>query len=103
MGRKYLSWASHNHTGKSKNIYIFENFDLVQLWKTLDIRYSDLIVGKLDCNDKMLISGTLTVLSNSRSMTNYLYANKIKIFDFAKFAEQFKNQIRENAEKNCKR
>jgi hypothetical protein len=34
-----------------------------------------------------------------RGMTNSLYERKVKIFDYPKFAESFRNRIRENAEK----
>lgn len=61
-------------------------------------RYKDKISGVLSCNDRMVITGTLPVLSNSRSMSGYLSANNIRIFDYAKFAEPFRDQIRENAE-----
>jgi hypothetical protein len=32
-------------------------------------------------------------------MTAFLYERKIRIFDYPKFAEPFRNRIRENAEK----
>jgi hypothetical protein len=62
-------------------------------------RYKDKIKGVLTCSDRIVITGTLPVLSNSRSMTSYLYNEGIRIFDYAKFAEPFRNRLRENAEK----
>ena len=35
-------------------------------------------------------------------MTSYLYSQNIKIFDYAKFAELFKEEIRTNAEQIAK-
>ena len=35
-------------------------------------------------------------------MTSYLYAHKIKIFDYSKFAEPLRNEIRANAEQIAK-
>src|SRR5208283_1026590 len=65
-------------------------------------RYSDKISGVLSCYDRIVITGTLPVLSNSRSMTSYLYSKNIRIFDYPKFAEPYRNQLRENAEKIAK-
>lgn len=62
-------------------------------------RYRDKIAGILTCSDRIVITGTLPVLSNSRSMTSYLYNQNIRIFDYAKFAEPFRDILRENAKK----
>jgi hypothetical protein len=35
-------------------------------------------------------------------MTSYLYSQNIRIFDYAKFAEPFRNELRENAERLAK-
>jgi hypothetical protein len=61
-------------------------------------RYKDKISGALTCSDRVVISGILTLFSNKHSMTSYLYSEHIRIFDYAKFAGPFRNQIRENAE-----
>ena len=60
-------------------------------------RYSSKITGILSCYDRIVINGTLPQISNAQGMTSYLYKNSIRIFDYPKFAEPFKNQIRENA------
>jgi hypothetical protein len=70
--------------------------------ETLIERNIDKISGVLTCYDRVVITGTLPVLSNSRSMTNYLYANNIRIFDYPKYAEQYRNQLRENTERIAK-
>lgn len=41
-------------------------------------------------------------ISYSRGMTNYMYQNNIRIFDYPKFAEPFKETIRANAEQIAK-
>ena len=41
-------------------------------------------------------------ISYSRGMTNYMYQNNIRIFDYPKFAEPFKETIRVNAEQIAK-
>ncbi|MBW6481165.1 MAG: hypothetical protein K0B37_17180 [Bacteroidales bacterium] len=35
-------------------------------------------------------------------MTSYLYKNDVRVFDYSRFAEPFKNAIRENAERHAK-
>jgi len=70
--------------------------------ETLIERYSDKISGVISCYDRIVISGTLPVLSNSHSMTSYLYSQNVRIFDYPKFAEPYRNQIRENAENIAK-
>ena len=47
----------------------------------------------------MLIFGTLPKICFAAGMTSFLYERKIRIFDYPKFAEPFRNRIRENAEK----
>jgi hypothetical protein len=47
----------------------------------------------------MLIFGTLPKICFAGGMTSFLYERKIRIFDYPKFAEPFRNRIRENAEK----
>jgi hypothetical protein len=70
--------------------------------ETLVDRYKDKISGILTCPDRLVLTGTLPVLSNSKSLTSYLYSQNIRIFDYAKFAEPFRNQLRENAERLAK-
>jgi len=70
--------------------------------ETIIERYSNKISGVLTCHDRVVITGTLPVLSNNKSMTSYLYSKGVRIFDYAKFAEPFRNQIRENAERLAK-
>jgi hypothetical protein len=43
--------------------------------------------------------GTLPGICYAGGMTSFLFQRKIKIFDYPKFAEPFRNRIRENAEK----
>ena len=46
----------------------------------------------------MLIFGTLPGVCFAGGMTSFLFDRKIRIFDYPKFAEPFRNRIRENAE-----
>ena len=62
-------------------------------------RYADQIAGVPGCWDRMLIFGTLPKICYAEGMTSYLYAQQMRIFDYQKFAEPFRNQLRENAER----
>jgi hypothetical protein len=44
-------------------------------------RYSDKISGVIECYDRILITGTLPVLSNASHLTAYMFQNNIPIFD----------------------
>jgi hypothetical protein len=62
-------------------------------------RYAQEIGGLLGCWDRMLIFGTLPKICFAGGMTSYLYERQIKIFDYPRFAEPFRHQLRENAER----
>ena len=61
-------------------------------------RHAAQIAGVLGCWDRMLIFGTLPGVCFAGGMTSFLFDRKIRIFDYPKFAEPFRNRIRENAE-----
>ena len=65
-------------------------------------RYSDKISGQLSCYDRIIIQGTLPGICYAQGMTSFLYANGIRIFDYPRFAEPLRNQLRDNAEKIAK-
>jgi len=65
-------------------------------------RYSDKISGQLQCYDRIVIHGTLPGICYAQGMTSYLYAHGIRIFDYPRFAEPLRNQLRDNAEKIAK-
>ena len=50
-------------------------------------RYAPQIAGVLCCWDRILLFGTLPKICYAEGMTSYLYERKIRIFDYAKFAE----------------
>jgi hypothetical protein len=56
-------------------------------------------IGGLGCWDRMLVFGTLPKICYAEGMTWYLYAKQVRIFDYPKFAEPFRNDLRENAER----
>lgn len=64
----------------------------------LTTAHSNNISGVLSCFDRVIITGTLPEVCHSKGMTSYLYSKGVRIFDYPKFAEPFKNEIRTNAE-----
>src|SRR5207245_11692306 len=62
-------------------------------------RHGDQIAGVLGCWDRMLIFGTLPKICFAGGLTSFLFERNIRIFDYPRFAEPFRNRIRENAEK----
>ena len=61
-------------------------------------RYKDQIAGVLSCYDRIIIHGTVPGWCFDQGMTSFLYSQKIKIFDYPKFAQALREEIRENAE-----
>jgi DNA-binding MarR family transcriptional regulator len=61
-------------------------------------RYHDKIAGVLSCWDRVVIQGTLPGLSHATGMTSYLNAHHIRIFDYPRFAQPLRDQVRSNAE-----
>ncbi|MBW6500739.1 MAG: hypothetical protein K0B05_05025 [Bacteroidales bacterium] len=64
--------------------------------------YKNKISFVLSCYDRLILTGTLPEISYSQGMTRYMFENSIKIFDYPKFAEPFKDAIRTNAERIAK-
>jgi hypothetical protein len=69
----------------------------------LSERYCKQISGILSCYDRVVITGTLPQACYAAGMTNFLSYNKIRIFDYAKFAEPLRDKLRDNAEAIAKR
>jgi len=66
--------------------------------KLLTETYKKEIALSLSCFDRLIITGILPEISYGTGMTTYLYEKGVKIFDYPKFAEPFKESIRANAE-----
>ena len=62
-------------------------------------RYAKQIAGTISCYDRMLLFGTLPQICYAEGMTSLLYSRNIRIFDYPRFAEPFRNRIRDNAQK----
>lgn len=61
-------------------------------------RYRDRLAGVLSCYDRIVITGTLPGICYAAGMTSFLNARKIRIFDYARFAEPLRDAIRERAQ-----
>jgi len=57
-------------------------------------KYDELLNGVLECYDRVIIVGHLGPLSYAQGMTNYLYGQQIRIFDYTKFAEPLRDEIK---------
>jgi hypothetical protein len=57
-------------------------------------KYDNLLNGVLECYDRVIIVGHLGPLSYAQGMTHYLYGQQIRIFDYAKFAEPLRDEIK---------
>jgi hypothetical protein len=62
-------------------------------------RYACKIRGTLSCFDRVVITGTIPGVCYAAGMTSFLYTNGIRIFDYPKWAEPLREEIRANAER----
>jgi hypothetical protein len=69
---------------------------------TLLERHAAKIAGVLGCYDRVVLQGTVPGLCYANGMSSYLRQHDIRIFDYARFAEPLREQIRENAERLAK-
>jgi hypothetical protein len=74
-----------------------------QMMDSLVDRHHDKIAGVLSCWDRVVVQGTLPGLCYAAGMTSYLNANHIRVFDYPRFAQPLRDQIRENAETIAKK
>jgi len=62
-------------------------------------RYRDQIRGVIGCFDRIVIQGTLPQLCYADGMSKWLRRQGVRIFDYPKYAEPLRAQIRANAER----
>ena len=65
-------------------------------------RYAGKIRGVLSCFDRVVITGTIPQIAYADAMNAELWRRKIRVFDFPKFAEPLRDEIRANAERLAK-
>jgi len=62
-------------------------------------RYAAQIAGVLSCYDRILITGTLPGVCFAEGMARYLRARDIRLFDYPRFVEPLRDEVRRNAER----
>jgi len=61
-------------------------------------RHADKISGELSCLDRVVITGTIPGICHADGMSGYLRFKGIRIFDYARWAEPLRDQVRQNAQ-----
>jgi hypothetical protein len=62
-------------------------------------RYADQIAGVISCFDRIVIMGTLPGVCYAEGMATYLRIHGIRLFDYPRFAEPLRDEVRANAER----
>jgi hypothetical protein len=62
-------------------------------------QHRDEIGYVLSCFDRVVITGTLPDICHPRAMAGYLSYHGIRLFDYARWAEPLRDEIRANAER----
>jgi hypothetical protein len=62
-------------------------------------RHAEKIRGVLSCVDRVVITGTLPDLCHAGAMATYLGARGIRLFDYPRWAEPFRDELRTQAER----
>ena len=62
-------------------------------------RHQDQVSGVLSCFDRVVITGTLPDIAHPKAMTGLLGYLGIRVFDYARWAEPLRDDLRENAER----
>ena len=61
-------------------------------------RHRDKIAGVLSCFDRVVITGTLPDIGYAGAMAGYLSYHKIRLFDYPRWAEPLRDELRNHAE-----
>ncbi|MGH2411356.1 MAG: MarR family transcriptional regulator [Chloroflexota bacterium] len=62
-------------------------------------RYAEQIAGVVSCFDRLVIMGTLPGVCYAEGMAKYLRLQGIRLFDYPRFAEPLREEVRANAER----
>src|SRR6266403_555136 len=68
-----------------------------RLRQPLTERYRERLAGVLSCYDRIIVTGTLPGACYAKGMTGFLSARQIRVFDYPRFAEPLRDQVRERA------
>ncbi len=61
-------------------------------------RHHDQIAWVLSCFDRVIITGTLPDIGYAGAMASYLSYHKIKLFNFPRWAQPLRDELRDHAE-----
>ena len=61
-------------------------------------KYAEQLDGMLQCYDRIVLTGSLMPFCYAQGMTKYLNEQRIRIFDYAQFAQPLAEQLRATAE-----
>lgn len=61
-------------------------------------RHADRIVGVVSCFDRVVITGTLPAICHVKAMEGYLRARSVRLFDYPRWAEPLRDELRAHAE-----
>ncbi len=75
------------------------HYDAGMSIELLTTRHKDQIVGVLSCYDRILIQGTVPGWCYAAGMTDYFYKHQLRIFDYPKWAEPLREELRQNMER----
>jgi hypothetical protein len=62
-------------------------------------RHQDNISGTLSCFDRVVVTGTLPDICHPRAMAGFLDYHGVRLFDYPRWAEPLRTELRENAER----
>src|ERR1700752_767139 len=62
-------------------------------------RYADQIAGVISCFDRIVLMGTLPGVCYAEGMAKYLRIHDIRLFDYPRFVEPLRDEVRANAER----
>jgi hypothetical protein len=62
-------------------------------------RYATQIAGVLSCYDRIIITGTLPGICFAEGMASYLRVHGVRLFDYPRFVEPLRDEVRQNAER----
>jgi hypothetical protein len=65
---------------------------------TFTDRHASKIRGVLSCFDRVVLTGTLPDLCHADAMARFLGARQIRLFDYPRFAEPYREELRAHAE-----
>lgn len=71
--------------------------------ESIEQRYASKVLGKLECLDRVVVTGTLCSVCYAEGMTSFLYDRGTRIFDYSGVVEPLRDSIRENAEQLAKK